>query len=258
MILSTMPPVSTAFQPAATLRAPRSLNCLFPSPSVSLHRCPRPRVPSVVHSPRATLDFDTKFPSAEPSTSLEKEVVHLSQEQLKAYYDADEPYYQTSLSNVFRLALRNFSIELGEIFDTLRRIVGSDPPLRSTPPECLNFQLSNDAVAERERHREVTNGEIQASPFVRQIYRISCKLLDLRFDGRPIPRFWVLETVARMPYFAYSSCLHLFATLGWFRSPTLMNIHHAEELNEAYHLSVMESLGGDKRWGVGSACFSPA
>lgn len=90
----------------------------------------------------------------------------------------------------------------------------------------------------------------QASWFVRNVYIISCQLLDLKFEGRPIPRFWVLETVARMPYFAYSSCLHLLATIGWFRSPTLMNMHHAEELNEAYHLAVMESLGGDKRWGV--------
>lgn len=35
-----------------------------------------------------------------------------------------------------------------------------------------------------------------------------------------------------------------------------MNMHHAEELNEAYHLGVMESLGGDKRWGVSLAHYS--
>ena len=31
-------------------------------------------------------------------------------------------------------------------------------------------------------------------------------------------RFWVLETVARIPYFAYISMLHLYETLGWWRA----------------------------------------
>jgi hypothetical protein len=33
---------------------------------------------------------------------------------------------------------------------------------------------------------------------------------------RPIQRFWFLETVARMPYFSYISCIHLYETLGDF------------------------------------------
>ena len=32
-----------------------------------------------------------------------------------------------------------------------------------------------------------------------------CFLLDTLFDGRPIARFWFLEKVARVPYFAYIS-----------------------------------------------------
>ena len=31
-------------------------------------------------------------------------------------------------------------------------------------------------------------------------------------------RFWVLEVVARMPYFAYISMLHLYESLGWWRA----------------------------------------
>ncbi len=31
-------------------------------------------------------------------------------------------------------------------------------------------------------------------------------------------RFWVLETVARIPYFAFISMLHLYETLGWWRA----------------------------------------
>ena len=34
----------------------------------------------------------------------------------------------------------------------------------------------------------------------------------------PLQRFWFLETVARMPYFAYISMLHLYESLGWFRA----------------------------------------
>jgi ubiquinol oxidase len=36
------------------------------------------------------------------------------------------------------------------------------------------------------------------------------------YEGRPIQRFWLLETVARMPYFSYLSMLHLYETLGFW------------------------------------------
>ena len=45
--------------------------------------------------------------------------------------------------------------------------------------------------------------------------------------------------------------LHLYETLGfWRRSADMKRIHFAEELNEFRHLLIMESLGGDQRWGV--------
>lgn len=186
-------------------------------------------------------------PSAEDSG---RHVSELRSEHLNAFFDADESMYQVRLANIFRLALQNFAVELGELQVGFSRLVGLDAPLRYTPPECLNFILDDDAVANREKERERRDGRVKTGFFVRKVYDITCNVLDLFFEGRPIPRFWFLETVARMPYFAYSSCLHLLSTLGWYRSPTLMNMHHAEELNEAYHLAVMESLGGDKRWRV--------
>lgn len=178
----------------------------------------------------------------------------LKQEHLDAYFSADDSWYQPRLASVPILALRNFVVELEELQLSLRRAIGLYPPLQFTPPDVLNLELSAEAVANREREREEQQGGQKTSWFVTFVYKIMCAFLDVRFKGRPIPRFWLLETVARMPYFAYSSCLHLLSTLGWFRSPTLMNMHHAEELNEAYHLAVMESLGGDKRWTV--SCFS--
>lgn len=194
----------------------------------------------------APVSFETELPPSDASS----EATRLRSDHLNAYFDADDSMYQARLSNVFRLALQNFAIELGELQVGFRRLVGLDPPVRYTPPDCLNFTLSNEAVVNREREREFNGGQLETGWFVRKVYDLTCNTLDLLFDQRPIPRFWFLETVARMPYFAYTSCLHLLSTLGWYRSPTLMNMHHAEELNEAYHLAVMESLGGDKRWGV--------
>ena len=64
-------------------------------------------------------------------------------------------------------------------------------------------------------------------------------------------RFFLLETVARMPYFSYITMLHLYETLGfWRRSADMKRIHFAEEINEFRHLLIMESLGGDQQWWV--------
>ncbi len=58
---------------------------------------------------------------------------------------------------------------------------------------------------------------------------------------RPIQRFWVLETVARIPYFAYISILHLYESLGFWRAGAdLRRVHFAEEWNELHHLQVIE------------------
>lgn len=71
--------------------------------------------------------------------------------------------------------------------------------------------------------------------------------IDVVYEGRDYARFYVLETVARVPYFAYLSVLHLRETLG-ARDPTLrhrMRVHYAEADNELHHLLIMESLGGN-------------
>eukprot|EP00180_Rhodochaete_pulchella_P003412 Plantae.Rhodophyta-Rhodochaete_pulchella.ctg580.p1 GENE.Plantae.Rhodophyta-Rhodochaete_pulchella.ctg580~~Plantae.Rhodophyta-Rhodochaete_pulchella.ctg580.p1 ORF type:complete len:253 (-),score=23.74 Plantae.Rhodophyta-Rhodochaete_pulchella.ctg580:551-1309(-) len=65
-----------------------------------------------------------------------------------------------------------------------------------------------------------------------------------------VRRFWVLETVARVPYFSYLSVLHLRQTLG-ARGTALTprtRAHFAEADNEAFHLAVMESLGGGSQF----------
>jgi ubiquinol oxidase len=69
------------------------------------------------------------------------------------------------------------------------------------------------------------------------------------YADRPYPRFYVLETVARVPYFSYLSVLHLYETLGWWRQADWLKIHFAESWNELHHLLIMESLGGADFWG---------
>jgi ubiquinol oxidase len=71
---------------------------------------------------------------------------------------------------------------------------------------------------------------------------------DFLYRDRPYARFYVLETIARVPYFAYLSVLHLYETLGWWRKADRLKIHFAESWNELHHLLIMESLGGSRRW----------
>ena len=55
----------------------------------------------------------------------------------------------------------------------------------------------------------------------------------------------MLETVARVPYFAYLSVLHLRESLG-ARSAAMtaqMNQHYAEADNELHHLLIVEVCG---------------
>lgn len=73
-------------------------------------------------------------------------------------------------------------------------------------------------------------------------------LLNTVYRNRLYPRFYVLETVARVPYFAYTSVLHLYETMGWWRKSDWIKVHFAESWNELHHLLTIESLGGNQYW----------
>ncbi|GAB5353415.1 hypothetical protein AAMO2058_000034300 [Amorphochlora amoebiformis] len=118
--------------------------------------------------------------------------------------------------------------------------------------ECIQYRaelkklsLSNDAVWEREEKRP----EIEAPVVIKVPYYLLCYMLDFLFDGRPLERFWFLETVARMPYLSYVTMLHLYESFGWWRrAAAIKRIHFAEEWNEFHHLLIFEALGGDRSW----------
>ena len=78
--------------------------------------------------------------------------------------------------------------------------------------------LDNAAVWVKEKQRHSGPGHVQAPWYINGPYLALCWVLDVIYDKRPIQRFWFLETVARMPYFAYISMLHLYESLGWWRA----------------------------------------
>ncbi len=83
---------------------------------------------------------------------------------------------------------------------------------------------------------------------IRLLVGILVFVINTVYRNRPYPRFYVLETVARVPYFSYLSVLHLYETLGWWRRVDWLKVHFAESWNELHHLLIMEALGGNSRW----------
>lgn len=83
---------------------------------------------------------------------------------------------------------------------------------------------------------------------IRLLVGVLVFVLKTVYRDRPIPRFYVLETVARIPYFSYLSVLHFYETLGFWRRADWLKVHFAESWNELHHLLIMEALGGDKKW----------
>ena len=77
------------------------------------------------------------------------------------------------------------------------------------------------------------------------VYDIICFIYPVTGTKRDFARFFVLETVARVPYFAYLSVMHLRETFGERELGDKMRTHYAEADNELHHLLIMESLGGN-------------
>ena len=82
------------------------------------------------------------------------------------------------------------------------------------------------------------------------VLSITVSIIDFLYRNHPIQRFWILETMARAPYFSFLSVLHLRESLGLRGEDHLylMKEHFAQTLNETEHLEYMESIGGADRW----------
>ncbi|BCU95095.1 MAG: hypothetical protein CM15mV7_2060 [uncultured marine virus] len=68
-------------------------------------------------------------------------------------------------------------------------------------------------------------------------------ILDFLYRGRDFQRFWVLEVIARAPYFSFISVLHFRESLGLRGEEHiyLMKEHFYQALNETEHLEEMDS-----------------
>ena len=80
------------------------------------------------------------------------------------------------------------------------------------------------------------------------ILNSTVNFLDFIYSGRSLQRFWVLEVIARSPYFAFLSVLHFKESLGIKNEKTmiLMKEHFYQAINETEHLKEMEKRGGDR------------
>jgi len=144
-------------------------------------------------------------------------------------------------ANILRLAAEGFQRNFGAIFGKYEEERKLTPRQVELQGKLGQLTLNTTAVWERE-------GEVSGPLILKVPYTILCYLLDVVFEGRYMPnRFFLLETVARVPYFSYISMLHLYESLGWWRrSSDVKRVHFSEEWNEFHHLLIMESLGGGK------------
>lgn len=80
------------------------------------------------------------------------------------------------------------------------------------------------------------------------VVKTAVNVIDRVYKDRDYARFYVLETVARVPYFSFVSVLHLYESLGIWRKADFLETHFAQTMNEYHHLLIMEDLGGDERF----------
>ena len=86
--------------------------------------------------------------------------------------------------------------------------------------------------------------------FNKIILEINIAIIDFLYQGRDYQRFWVLEEIARAPYFAFLSVLHFRESMGLRGRDhiDLMIQHFEQSVNETSHLEYMESMGGNSYW----------
>jgi|TARA_B100000085_G_scaffold113077_1_gene103236 hypothetical protein len=82
------------------------------------------------------------------------------------------------------------------------------------------------------------------------VLTVTVTILDFLYKGRDYQRFWVLEEIARAPYFAFLSVLHFQESMGLrgISQNELMREHFEQSVNETEHLDYMESRGGSRYW----------
>ena len=107
-------------------------------------------------------------------------------------------------------------------FPPLRMVgAGIDPTSSSPSPEST--ELNNPST----RFGDPLSDEMKA--FNKgAVGFLKRTIFDTLFAGRDYPRFYALETIARVPYFSYTAALHWYETIGMWRKAKYLKIHFAE------------------------------
>ena len=64
------------------------------------------------------------------------------------------------------------------------------------------------------------------------VLSVTIAIIDYLYRGRHFQRFWVLEEIARAPYFAFLSVLHLRESLGLRGQHVYLMKEHFEQISQ--------------------------
>lgn len=111
------------------------------------------------------------------------------------------------------------------VYSSPLRMVGAgiDPTSSSSPETPPSTELNNPST----RFGDPLSEEMKA--FNKgAVGFLKRTIFDTLFAGRDYPRFYALETIARVPYFSYTAALHWYETIGMWRKAKYLKIHFAE------------------------------
>lgn len=123
-----------------------------------------------------------------------------------------------------KLATAQFTREFKRMMKSFRIFVFSN----NSPANTL-LRLSTAEIKKVEEKNNRADLKNSSHPLAVRLYDVGLIFLEQFFDNRPIPMFWYLETIARIPYFSFVSMLHLYESLGWLSQPFLRKIHFNQE-----------------------------
>ncbi len=121
-----------------------------------------------------------------------------------------------------------------------RRAAPFTPTVAGFRRDVSSMRKSSSTAGNSNTKDDMLNGQRQVVKAIKSV------LFDNLYAGttleRSYARFYALETIARMPYFAYTSVLHFLETTGKWRQADRLALHFAETWNELHHLLIMEEL----------------
>lgn len=142
-----------------------------------------------------------------------------------------------------------------------RRSAGVRCVLARPPESSSSGSSSNSDVGHPKQQQQDSldvprsNNSDELHPILAALNRatvsMAVSIVDKLYEGRDqYRRFYVLEVMARIPFFAYACMLHLSETLGVPSDEATRRLrdHFEQADNEAMHLAVMAEMGGGKHW----------